>query len=130
MVRVPIPLCKALKPFVSKNDHEVSLFLINLLTDQKYFYSSLGTVLYSQRINFNLLWAEKCWEPISMRQLQSGAHKGCECLSLPSSLLRISDRWNPAVRKRMLSDSGLGKISPHYEVADKQKDASQTHMLQ
>uniref|UniRef100_A0A493SUN4 Uncharacterized protein n=1 Tax=Anas platyrhynchos platyrhynchos TaxID=8840 RepID=A0A493SUN4_ANAPP len=44
--------------------------------------------------------------------------------------LRISDRWNPAVRKRMLSDSGLGKISPHYEVPDKQKDASQTHMLQ
>ncbi|XP_040452341.1 diacylglycerol kinase iota isoform X2 [Falco naumanni] len=42
----------------------------------------------------------------------------------------ISDRWNPAVRKRMLSDSGLGKISPHYEVPDKQKDASQTHMLQ
>uniref|UniRef100_A0A674KAW0 Diacylglycerol kinase n=1 Tax=Terrapene triunguis TaxID=2587831 RepID=A0A674KAW0_9SAUR len=35
----------------------------------------------------------------------------------------ISDRWNPAVRKRMLSDSGLGKISPHYEVPDKQKDA-------
>lgn len=53
-----------------------------------------------------------------------------ECLSLPSSLPRISDRWNPAVRKRMLSDSGLGKISPHYEVPDKQKDASQTHMLQ
>uniref|UniRef100_A0A8C2UCN7 Diacylglycerol kinase n=2 Tax=Coturnix japonica TaxID=93934 RepID=A0A8C2UCN7_COTJA len=42
----------------------------------------------------------------------------------------ISDRWNPTVRKRMLSDSGLGKISPHYEVADKQKDASQTYMLQ
>ncbi|XP_030119161.4 diacylglycerol kinase iota isoform X2 [Taeniopygia guttata] len=42
----------------------------------------------------------------------------------------ISERWNPAVRKRMLSDSGLGKISPHYEVPDKQKDASQTHMLQ
>ncbi|XP_066039929.1 diacylglycerol kinase iota isoform X6 [Chamaea fasciata] len=42
----------------------------------------------------------------------------------------ISDRWNPAARKRMLSDSGLGKISPHYEVPDKQKDASQTHMLQ
>uniref|UniRef100_A0A8C0V7B3 Diacylglycerol kinase n=1 Tax=Cyanistes caeruleus TaxID=156563 RepID=A0A8C0V7B3_CYACU len=41
----------------------------------------------------------------------------------------ISDRWNPAVRKRMLSDSGLGKISPHYEVPDKQKDASQTHIL-
>uniref|UniRef100_A0A8C6JLJ8 Diacylglycerol kinase n=1 Tax=Melopsittacus undulatus TaxID=13146 RepID=A0A8C6JLJ8_MELUD len=41
----------------------------------------------------------------------------------------ISDRWNPAVRKRMLSDSGLGKISPHYEVPDKQKDANQTHML-
>uniref|UniRef100_A0A8U8BXG8 Diacylglycerol kinase n=1 Tax=Geospiza parvula TaxID=87175 RepID=A0A8U8BXG8_GEOPR len=35
----------------------------------------------------------------------------------------ISERWNPAVRKRMLSDSGLGKISPHYEVPDKQKDA-------
>uniref|UniRef100_A0A669PBL4 Uncharacterized protein n=1 Tax=Phasianus colchicus TaxID=9054 RepID=A0A669PBL4_PHACC len=30
----------------------------------------------------------------------------------------------------MLSDSGLGKISPHYEVPDKQKDASQTYMLQ
>uniref|UniRef100_A0A8C3PZQ5 Diacylglycerol kinase n=1 Tax=Chrysolophus pictus TaxID=9089 RepID=A0A8C3PZQ5_CHRPC len=43
------------------------------------------------------------------------------CLSFPS-LPRISDRWNPAVRKRMLSDSGLGKISPHYEVPDKQKD--------
>nr|XP_016852579.1 PREDICTED: diacylglycerol kinase iota isoform X3 [Anolis carolinensis] len=42
----------------------------------------------------------------------------------------ISDRWNPAVRKRMLSDSGLGKISPHYEVPEKQKEASQTHMLQ
>nr|XP_041569548.1 diacylglycerol kinase iota isoform X7 [Taeniopygia guttata] len=42
----------------------------------------------------------------------------------------ISERWNPVVRKRMLSDSGLGKISPHYEVPDKQKDASQTHMLQ
>ncbi|XP_065598756.1 diacylglycerol kinase iota isoform X4 [Cyrtonyx montezumae] len=42
----------------------------------------------------------------------------------------ISDRWNPTLRKRMLSDSGLGKISPHYEVPDKQKDASQTYMLQ
>lgn len=56
--------------------------------------------------------------------------QGCERLSLPPPLLRISDRWNPAARKRMLSDSGLGKISPHYEVPDKQKDASQTHMLQ
>uniref|UniRef100_A0A8C3XY91 Diacylglycerol kinase n=1 Tax=Catharus ustulatus TaxID=91951 RepID=A0A8C3XY91_CATUS len=36
----------------------------------------------------------------------------------------ISDWWNPAVRKRMLSDSSLGKISPHYEVPDKQKDAT------
>uniref|UniRef100_A0A8C3LK78 Diacylglycerol kinase n=1 Tax=Chrysolophus pictus TaxID=9089 RepID=A0A8C3LK78_CHRPC len=49
-----------------------------------------------------------------------------KCVSLPflsfPSLPRISDRWNPAVRKRMLSDSGLGKISPHYEVPDKQKD--------
>uniref|UniRef100_A0A8C5F2A1 Diacylglycerol kinase n=1 Tax=Gopherus evgoodei TaxID=1825980 RepID=A0A8C5F2A1_9SAUR len=35
----------------------------------------------------------------------------------------ISDWWNPAVRKRMLSDSGLGKISPHYEVPNKQKDS-------
>ncbi|XP_053108298.1 diacylglycerol kinase iota isoform X9 [Hemicordylus capensis] len=42
----------------------------------------------------------------------------------------ISDRWNPAVRKRMLSDSGLGKMSPHYEIPEKQKEASQTHMLQ
>ncbi|XP_033018005.1 diacylglycerol kinase iota isoform X3 [Lacerta agilis] len=42
----------------------------------------------------------------------------------------ISDRWNPAVRKRMLSDSGLGKMSPHYEVPEKQKEASEMHMLQ
>ncbi|XP_077195988.1 diacylglycerol kinase iota isoform X2 [Paroedura picta] len=42
----------------------------------------------------------------------------------------ISDRWNPGIRKRMLSDSGLGKMSPHYEVPEKQKEASQTHMLQ
>uniref|UniRef100_A0A8D0L436 Diacylglycerol kinase n=1 Tax=Sphenodon punctatus TaxID=8508 RepID=A0A8D0L436_SPHPU len=41
----------------------------------------------------------------------------------------ISDWWNPTVRKCMLSDSGLSKMSPHYEVPDKQKDASQTHML-
>lgn len=67
---------------------------------------------------------------MSIRQLQSGVHKGCKCFFLPPSLPRISDRWNPAARKRMLSDSSLGKISPHYEVPDKQKDASQTHMLQ
>uniref|UniRef100_A0A8D2QKV8 Diacylglycerol kinase n=1 Tax=Zosterops lateralis melanops TaxID=1220523 RepID=A0A8D2QKV8_ZOSLA len=58
-----------------------------------------------------------------IRQLQSGVHKGCKCFFLPPSLPRISDRWNPAARKRMLSDSSLGKISPHYEVPDKQKDA-------
>ncbi|ETE64852.1 Diacylglycerol kinase iota, partial [Ophiophagus hannah] len=42
----------------------------------------------------------------------------------------MSDRWNPAIRKRMLSDSGLGKMSPHYEVPEKQKEASQAHLLQ
>ncbi|KAF7240548.1 Diacylglycerol kinase iota [Varanus komodoensis] len=42
----------------------------------------------------------------------------------------MSDRWNPAVRKRMLSDSGLGKMSPHYEVPEKQKEASQMPLLQ
>ncbi|KAM3833694.1 diacylglycerol kinase iota [Vipera latastei] len=42
----------------------------------------------------------------------------------------MSDRWNPALRKRMLSDSGLGKMSPHYEVPEKQKEASQVHLLQ
>uniref|UniRef100_A0A8C7E089 Diacylglycerol kinase n=1 Tax=Naja naja TaxID=35670 RepID=A0A8C7E089_NAJNA len=36
----------------------------------------------------------------------------------------MSDRWNPAIRKRMLSDSGLGKMSPHYEVPEKQKEAT------
>ncbi|KAG8138299.1 hypothetical protein E2320_004203, partial [Naja naja] len=41
----------------------------------------------------------------------------------------MSDRWNPAIRKRMLSDSGLGKMSPHYEVPEKQKEASQAHLL-
>lgn len=44
--------------------------------------------------------------------------------------LSISDRWNPAIRKRMLSDSGLGKMSPHYEVPEKQKEASQMPKLQ
>ncbi|XP_039200708.1 diacylglycerol kinase iota isoform X6 [Crotalus tigris] len=42
----------------------------------------------------------------------------------------MSDRWNPAIRKRMLSDSGLGKMSPHYEVPEKQKETSQVHLLQ
>uniref|UniRef100_A0A4X2L2D5 Uncharacterized protein n=2 Tax=Vombatus ursinus TaxID=29139 RepID=A0A4X2L2D5_VOMUR len=40
----------------------------------------------------------------------------------------MSDWWNPALRKRMLSDSGLGKISPHFEVSEK-KDVSHSHML-
>uniref|UniRef100_A0A2K6AU19 Diacylglycerol kinase n=2 Tax=Cercopithecidae TaxID=9527 RepID=A0A2K6AU19_MACNE len=30
----------------------------------------------------------------------------------------ISDWWNPALRKRMLSDSGLGMIAPYYEDSD------------
>ncbi|XP_026549226.1 diacylglycerol kinase iota [Notechis scutatus] len=42
----------------------------------------------------------------------------------------MSDRWNPAIRKRMLSDSSLGKMSPHYEVPEKQKEASHAHLLQ
>uniref|UniRef100_A0A670YKI7 Diacylglycerol kinase n=1 Tax=Pseudonaja textilis TaxID=8673 RepID=A0A670YKI7_PSETE len=41
----------------------------------------------------------------------------------------MSDRWNPAIRKRMLSDSSLGKMSPHYEVPEKQKEASHAHLL-
>uniref|UniRef100_A0A8D1KE10 Diacylglycerol kinase iota n=1 Tax=Sus scrofa TaxID=9823 RepID=A0A8D1KE10_PIG len=30
----------------------------------------------------------------------------------------MTDWWNPALRKRMLSDSGLGMITPHYEDSD------------
>ncbi|ELW68814.1 Diacylglycerol kinase iota [Tupaia chinensis] len=41
----------------------------------------------------------------------------------------ISDWWNPALRKRMLSDSGLGMIAPHYEDSD-MKDLSHSHALQ
>uniref|UniRef100_F6VSD9 Diacylglycerol kinase n=1 Tax=Monodelphis domestica TaxID=13616 RepID=F6VSD9_MONDO len=40
----------------------------------------------------------------------------------------MSDWWNPALRKRMLSDSGLGKMSPHFDVSEK-KDFSHSHML-
>ncbi|XP_057360778.1 diacylglycerol kinase iota isoform X3 [Manis pentadactyla] len=40
-----------------------------------------------------------------------------------------SDWWNPALRKRMLSDSGLGVITPHYEDSDL-KDLSHSHVLQ
>ncbi|XP_065794860.1 diacylglycerol kinase iota isoform X2 [Muntiacus reevesi] len=41
----------------------------------------------------------------------------------------MTDWWNPALRKRMLSDSGLGMISPHYEDSDL-KDFSHSRVLQ
>ncbi|XP_021493891.2 diacylglycerol kinase iota isoform X8 [Meriones unguiculatus] len=41
----------------------------------------------------------------------------------------LSDWWNPALRKRMLSDSGLGMITPHYEDSD-MKDFSHSRGLQ
>uniref|UniRef100_F7FZI5 Diacylglycerol kinase n=1 Tax=Ornithorhynchus anatinus TaxID=9258 RepID=F7FZI5_ORNAN len=41
----------------------------------------------------------------------------------------MPDRWNPAVRKRVLSDSGLAKMTPHCEVAEK-KEAAHAHTLQ
>ncbi|KAL2777751.1 diacylglycerol kinase iota isoform 2, partial [Daubentonia madagascariensis] len=41
----------------------------------------------------------------------------------------MSDWWNPALRKRMLSDSGLGMITPYYEDADL-KDLSHSRVLQ
>ncbi|XP_034877074.1 diacylglycerol kinase iota [Mirounga leonina] len=41
----------------------------------------------------------------------------------------ISDWWNPALRKRMLSDSGLGTITPHYEDSDL-RDLSHSRVLQ
>nr|XP_023423164.1 LOW QUALITY PROTEIN: diacylglycerol kinase iota [Cavia porcellus] len=46
---------------------------------------------------------------------------------LPSS--RLSDWWTPALQKRMLSDSGLGMITPHYDDADI-KDLSHSRVLQ
>ncbi|EHA98113.1 Diacylglycerol kinase iota [Heterocephalus glaber] len=41
----------------------------------------------------------------------------------------LSDWWNPALRKRMLSDSGLGMITPHYDDEDR-KDLSHSRVLQ
>ncbi|KAH0510133.1 Diacylglycerol kinase iota [Microtus ochrogaster] len=41
----------------------------------------------------------------------------------------LSDWWNPSLRKRMLSDSGLGMITPHYEDSD-MKDLSHSRVLQ
>ncbi|XP_016077424.1 PREDICTED: diacylglycerol kinase iota [Miniopterus natalensis] len=41
----------------------------------------------------------------------------------------VSDWWNPALRKRMLSDSGLGLMAPRYEDPDL-KDLSHSRVLQ
>ncbi|XP_024901586.1 diacylglycerol kinase iota [Pteropus alecto] len=41
----------------------------------------------------------------------------------------MSDWWNPALRKRMLSDSGLGTITSYYEDSD-MKDLSPSRVLQ
>ncbi|XP_021566579.1 diacylglycerol kinase iota [Carlito syrichta] len=41
----------------------------------------------------------------------------------------MSDWWNPALRRRMLSDSGLGTIAPYCEDSD-MKDLSHSHVLQ
>uniref|UniRef100_A0A8D0QU70 Diacylglycerol kinase n=1 Tax=Sus scrofa TaxID=9823 RepID=A0A8D0QU70_PIG len=41
----------------------------------------------------------------------------------------MTDWWNPALRKRMLSDSGLGMITPHYEDSDL-RDFSHSRVLQ
>ncbi|XP_054940791.1 diacylglycerol kinase iota isoform X3 [Physeter macrocephalus] len=42
----------------------------------------------------------------------------------------MTDWWNPALRKRMLSDSGLGMISPYYEEDSHLKDFSHSRVLQ
>ncbi|ELK33368.1 Diacylglycerol kinase iota [Myotis davidii] len=41
----------------------------------------------------------------------------------------MSDWWNPSLRRRMLSDSGLGMITPRFEDSD-MKDLSHSHALQ
>ncbi|XP_053409889.1 diacylglycerol kinase iota isoform X4 [Nycticebus coucang] len=41
----------------------------------------------------------------------------------------MSDWWNPALRRRMLSDSGLGMVTPYYEDSD-MKDLSHSRVLQ
>ncbi|XP_023369975.1 diacylglycerol kinase iota [Otolemur garnettii] len=41
----------------------------------------------------------------------------------------MSDWWNPALRTRMLSDSGLGMVTPYYEDSD-MKDLSHSRVLQ
>nr|XP_058930860.1 diacylglycerol kinase iota isoform X1 [Kogia breviceps] len=42
----------------------------------------------------------------------------------------MTDWWNPALRQRMLSDSGLGRISPYYEEDSHLKDFSHSRVLQ
>ncbi|XP_022435944.1 diacylglycerol kinase iota isoform X4 [Delphinapterus leucas] len=42
----------------------------------------------------------------------------------------MTDWWNPALRKRMLSDSGLGMITPYYEEDSDLKDFSHSRVLQ
>nr|XP_023394954.1 diacylglycerol kinase iota isoform X1 [Loxodonta africana] len=41
----------------------------------------------------------------------------------------MSDWWNPALRKHMQSDSGLGMVTPHYEDSDV-RDLSHSRVLQ
>lgn len=41
----------------------------------------------------------------------------------------MSDWWNPALRKRMLSDSSLGTATPRYEDSD-MNDLSHSRVLQ
>ncbi|XP_066898163.1 diacylglycerol kinase iota isoform X8 [Kogia breviceps] len=41
----------------------------------------------------------------------------------------MTDWWNPALRQRMLSDSGLGRISPYYEEDSHLKDFSHSRVL-
>ncbi|XP_024597415.1 diacylglycerol kinase iota [Neophocaena asiaeorientalis asiaeorientalis] len=42
----------------------------------------------------------------------------------------MTDWWNPALRKRMLSDSGLAMITPYYEEDSDLKDFSHSRVLQ
>lgn len=51
------------------------------------------------------------------------------CLSGALLPPRMSDWWNPSLRRRMLSDSGLGMITPRFEDSD-MKDLSHSHALQ
>ncbi|XP_023592675.1 diacylglycerol kinase iota [Trichechus manatus latirostris] len=67
-------------------------------------------------------------DPDMMVSQQAGTTPGMPDLVVEQASGK-SDWWNPALRKCMLSDSGLGMITPHYEDSDV-RDLSYSRVLQ